>query len=57
MIEFLVNAGLSNALLAIPLALLAILLGYQGKRPHLAHLLWLLVFIKLVTPPLSLIHI
>ena len=52
MIEFLVNAGLSNALLAIPLALLAILLGYQGKRPHLAHLLWLLVFIKLVTPPL-----
>jgi len=26
--------------------------GAKTKRPHLSHLLWLLVFVKLMTPPI-----
>ena len=44
--------GLSNACFALVLALVALLVGAKSKRPHLAHLLWLMVLIKLVTPPL-----
>ena len=52
MIDFLFRIGLSNAILALLLALIAITVGTKGKRPHIAHMLWVLVFIKLVTPPL-----
>jgi WD40 repeat protein/beta-lactamase regulating signal transducer with metallopeptidase domain len=43
--------GLANALCAAVLAVPASLAGRKG-RPALAHALWLLVLIKLVTPPL-----
>lgn len=43
---------LSNAVLATGIAILAITVARWGKRPHLAHALWLLVFLKLITPPL-----
>ncbi|MBL8793541.1 MAG: M56 family metallopeptidase, partial [Planctomycetia bacterium] len=40
-----------NALLVLPLALLAAGVTALGRRPALAHGLWLLVLLKLVTPP------
>ena len=43
--------GLANAICAAVLAVPAYLAGRKGK-PALAHALWLLVLIKLVTPPL-----
>ncbi|MFP6899035.1 MAG: M56 family metallopeptidase [Roseibacillus sp.] len=52
MTDLLFQIGLSNACFALLLALVAMLVGAKGRRPHLAHLLWLLVFVKLVTPPL-----
>lgn len=42
--------GLSNAVVATGLALLAALVGRLVRRPALAHVLWLLVLLKLVTP-------
>lgn len=57
MIDLLLQMGLSNACFALGLALLAMVLGAGAKRPHLAHLLWLLVFVKLVTPPLVMVPV
>lgn len=50
--ETLLNAALSNAVVVVPLAILAALLGRLGRRPALAHALWVVVLLKLVTPPL-----
>ncbi len=51
--ETLFYAGLSNALTATFLALLVVCLGrFLGRRPAVLHCLWLLVLVKLVTPPL-----
>jgi beta-lactamase regulating signal transducer with metallopeptidase domain len=51
-VETLLHVGLSNALLATVLALLAALVGRCCRRPAVRHGLWLLVLVKLVTPPL-----
>jgi WD40 repeat protein/beta-lactamase regulating signal transducer with metallopeptidase domain len=48
----LLEIGLANALFAGLLALAALLAARYGRRPALVHSLWLLVLIKLVTPPL-----
>src|SRR5262245_53273557 len=48
----LVSAGLGNAIGAAVLAALALLAGRYCRRPALVHSLWLLVLIKLITPPL-----
>ncbi len=50
--ETLWHAGLSNAAWAVGLALPAALVGRWGRRPALAHGLWVLVLVKFVTPPL-----
>jgi WD40 repeat protein/beta-lactamase regulating signal transducer with metallopeptidase domain len=44
--------GLANAACAAILAIPAFLVGRYGRRPALAHALWLLVLLKLITPPL-----
>jgi beta-lactamase regulating signal transducer with metallopeptidase domain len=44
--------SLSNAVMATVLALLAAAVGRLYRRPALIHVLWLLVLLKLVTPPL-----
>ncbi len=44
--------GLSNAVAAAVLALIALAIGAFCRRPALTHGLWLLVLVKLVTPPL-----
>ena len=49
--ESLVHAMLSNALAATVLAVLVAGLGRSCRRPALIHGLWLVVMLKLVTPP------
>lgn len=44
--------GLSNAVSATLLAVLAYLIGVIVRRPALSHVLWSLVLLKLITPPL-----
>jgi beta-lactamase regulating signal transducer with metallopeptidase domain len=48
----LLNWVLSNVLLALVLALAASFVQRRYQRPALAHFLWVLVLVKLVTPPL-----
>src|SRR5687768_15709816 len=50
--SWLLILGLKNALLVIPLAMAALVVGRLFRRPALAHVLWVLVLVKLVTPPL-----
>jgi hypothetical protein len=47
----LLEIGLANALFAGMLALAAVLAGRFSRRPALVHSLWVLVLIKLITPP------
>lgn len=47
----LVALGLANAVCAAFLAVPAYLVSRYGRRPALAHALWLLVLLKLITPP------
>jgi bla regulator protein blaR1 len=42
---------LSNAVMATLLALVAAAVTWFGRRPALSHVLWLIVLLKLVTPP------
>ena len=48
----LLSIAVSNAVAATVLALAAIAVGAVYRRPALVHGLWLLVLLKLVTPPL-----
>ena len=47
----LLEVGVSNAAIATVLALVAACVGRFARRPALAHTLWILVLLKLVTPP------
>ncbi len=55
--DTLLQAALSNAALACVLALPAAAVARLGRWPALAHALWLLVLLKLITPPLIAIPI
>ena len=57
MIDFLLQMGLSNAFFSLALAIIATIVGAKARRPGLAYMLWLLVFIKLLTPPIVTIPI
>ncbi|MFO0888546.1 MAG: M56 family metallopeptidase [Isosphaeraceae bacterium] len=50
--EYLVHSVLSNALVATGLALVPLALGRMNRSPALVHALWLVVLIKLLTPPI-----
>ncbi len=50
--ETLLRIGLSNAVAALLLALLVVTVACIWRRPAVLHALWLLVLVKLVTPPL-----
>lgn len=52
MTDWLLQSGINNAVIALGLALAARAVQASSKRPALAHLLWLLVLVKLVTPPI-----
>lgn len=47
----LAEVALINAVMATILGLLAAVVGWWFRRPALTHVLWLLVLIKLITPP------
>lgn len=48
----LIPIAVTNALTAVPLAILAWFIGRTVRRPALTHALWIIVLMKLVTPPL-----
>ncbi|MHC4136879.1 MAG: M56 family metallopeptidase [Planctomycetota bacterium] len=50
MTDLLLQIGVSNLCIALALALVAWVVQRTGKFPRAAHLLWLLVLVKLVTP-------
>src|SRR5262245_58979236 len=50
--DSLLHIGLSNAIAACALAAVAGIVGCFCRRPAVRHALWLLVLLKLVTPPL-----
>ena len=50
MTDFLLELGLSNVLISLALAIIAMLVGTISRRPQILYLLWLLVLVKLVTP-------
>jgi beta-lactamase regulating signal transducer with metallopeptidase domain len=56
-VEKLIQIGLSNAAVSAVLALLALAVSRFFRRPALAHALWVLVLLKLITPPVHLIPI
>ena len=45
--------ALGNALLALPLAALAWLIGRSQRNPSVAHFAWVLVMVRLVMPPIA----
>ena len=53
----LLQIGLSNAIVSGVLALLAVGASRLCRRPALAHALWVLVLLKLITPPVHIIPI
>ena len=44
--------AVTNAVVVVPLAVLAWLVGRLVRKPALTHALWIIVLLKLVTPPL-----
>ncbi len=50
--ESILQIALSNAAVSAVLAALALVVGRLCRRPALTHALWLLVLLKLVTPPI-----
>ncbi|MCA9278215.1 MAG: M48 family metalloprotease [Phycisphaeraceae bacterium] len=52
MTDLLLQIGLSNLLVSLVLAIAAWCVHRTSSRPALAHLLWVLVLVKLVTPPM-----
>ncbi len=53
----LVQVGLSNCVMALLLAALAACAGRCWRRPAVTHGLWLLVLLKLITPPLIVVPV
>ena len=50
--ETLLRIGLSNAVVALFMALVVVTVACLWRRPAVLHALWLLVLVKLVTPPM-----
>ena len=52
MMDVVLQIGVSNLTVSLLLAIAAAVVQAHGKRPVIAHLLWVLVLVKLVTPPI-----
>src|SRR5437588_843865 len=50
--ETLLQVGLSNAVMAAVIAVLVAVIARIWRRPAVVHALWILVLLKLITPPL-----
>lgn len=57
MTDLLLQFAASNLLVSIPLAMVAYAVHRTGRFPVIAHLLWIIVLAKLVTPPLVTIRV
>jgi beta-lactamase regulating signal transducer with metallopeptidase domain len=55
--ETLLRIGLSNAVVALLMALVVVTVACVWRRPAVLHALWLLVLVKLVTPPLMWVRV
>lgn len=51
MIDLLFQIALNNVFISLVLAIAAAIVGITLKRPAITYLMWLLVFVKLLTPP------
>ena len=51
MIDLLFQITLNNVCISLVLAIAAAIVGITLKRPVITYLLWLLVFVKFLTPP------
>jgi len=51
MINFVFQMVVSNAAICLGLALIALIVGRTFKRPSITHMLWLLVLVKMLIPP------
>lgn len=51
MIDLLLRTALSNVCVSLVLALLAVVVGATMKRARVSNVLWILVLVKLITPP------
>ena len=51
MTDLLLRIGVSNLCVSLAIAVAAWVIQTTCKRPRIAHLLWLLALVKLVTPP------
>ena len=52
MFQSMFEAGISNVAVASLMAVIVLAVTRVWKNPHVAHVLWLLVLVKLVSPPL-----
>lgn len=50
--HYVLETACANLVVAACLSLIAGLVGWWGQRPALTHSLWLLVLVKLITPPI-----
>jgi hypothetical protein len=51
MIDLLFKIALNNVCISLALAIAAVIVGITIRRPAITYLMWLLVFVKLLTPP------
>jgi beta-lactamase regulating signal transducer with metallopeptidase domain len=56
-VNALLQVGVTNALVATALAVVAVAVAKLARRPALSHALWLLVLLKLITPPLVVVPV
>lgn len=57
MVDLFFHSVLNNVCISLVLAIIAAIVGKTLKRPVITHLLWLLVFVKLLTPPFLMISV
>jgi TonB family protein len=57
MVDLFFKIVLNNVFISLALAIIAAIVGKSLKRPAIAYLLWLLVFVKLLTPPFLMIPV
>ncbi len=57
MIDLLVQVGISNVCISVALACIAFAVHRTGRLSLVAHLLWVLVLVKLITPPLFILPV
>ena len=53
MTESILGYALGNTILAVPLAVLAFVIGRSRRAPALAHVAWVLVLVRLAMPPIA----